>query len=131
MRRFDLPTTNSTRLADALPLRCLMTDAATGEWLDFGVPLAQVQARRLDEVQPALRQAQALVEQHGWWAAGFLCYEAAPAFDAALVVREREAGDELPLVWFGLFEAPERVKDKSKAESKPESTPQRRERTRR
>ena len=52
---------------------------------------------------------------------GLPVYEAAPAFDAALVVRERHAGDELPLVWFGLFEAPERVKDKSKAESKPQT----------
>lgn len=37
-------------------------------------------------------------------AVGFLSYEAAPAFDSALTVRERTA---LPLAWFGIFEAPE------------------------
>lgn len=41
----------------------------------------------------------------GLFAAGFVAYEAAPAFDAALRVRE-EGPDEnarLPLAWFGLF----------------------------
>jgi len=36
----------------------------------------------------------------GAWAAGFVTYEAAPAFDSALVTR---APGKLPLLWFGLY----------------------------
>ena len=40
----------------------------------------------------------------GKYAAGFLAYEAAPAFDAAL--RTHPPGD-FPLAWFGIYDAPE------------------------
>src|SRR5690606_9592061 len=46
------------------------------------------------------------VEDHvalGGWAAGFLAYEASPAFDPAMVVRN---GGPAPLSWFGLFDQP-------------------------
>jgi para-aminobenzoate synthetase/4-amino-4-deoxychorismate lyase len=36
------------------------------------------------------------------WAAGFISYEAAAGFDAAMVSKDAAAG--IPLVWFGLFE---------------------------
>jgi len=52
---------------------------------------------------PALREIERLVEENGWVAAGFLSYEAAPAFDSALTVRP--AGD-FPLLWFGLYSEP-------------------------
>lgn len=69
-----------------------------------------VVARRLDDVIPALeRVARASVD--GLWAAGYVGYEAAPAFDPTLTVRMREEGDpfeHLPLVWFGLFDRRER-----------------------
>lgn len=55
-------------------------------------------------VLPALRRVETLVEQRGWYAAGFISYEAAPAFDAALRVRPP---GELPLLWFGLYARPE------------------------
>lgn len=54
-------------------------------------------AAAIDEVERAARS--------GLWAIGFIAYEAAPAFDGNLRVRDRHdfhAG--LPLVWFGLFE---------------------------
>ncbi len=59
-----------------------------------------------DEVMDCLRRVETLVESRGLYAAGFLSYEAAPAFDRALVVRE-SAG--FPLVWFGLFERVEQI----------------------
>jgi para-aminobenzoate synthetase/4-amino-4-deoxychorismate lyase len=40
----------------------------------------------------------------GLYAVGFVAYEAAPAFDRALVVKQHSTG--LPLLWFGLFERP-------------------------
>ena len=70
-----------------------------------------VVARRLDDVIPALRRVADLTRR-GMWAGGFVSYEAAPAFDAALVVRERLLNDpfrSLPLVWFGVFSRREPV----------------------
>ncbi len=57
----------------------------------------------LEDVRPALREVAAAAEA-GQWAAGFLAYEAAPAFDPAFAVH---APGTLPLLWFGLYDAPE------------------------
>ncbi|WP_326836400.1 aminodeoxychorismate synthase component I [Amycolatopsis rhabdoformis] len=43
----------------------------------------------------------------GWWAFGFVSYEAAAGLDPALAVHEPVAG--LPAAWFGLVARPERV----------------------
>ena len=64
----------------------LLRDAPPGRpprWLDFGAPLRLLEAWRLEEVVEQLREVEAAVEA-GAWAAGFLAYEAAPAFDPAL-----------------------------------------------
>ena len=86
---------------------CLIQEGATGRWLDFGGPRALVVARALDEVRPTLARVAAAVEG-GRWAAGFLSYEAAPAFDSALVAH---APDGFPLLWFALYDAPPTVRD--------------------
>ena len=65
-----------------------------------------VETCRHDEVMDCLRRVEHLVESEGLHAAGFVSYEAAPAFDRALTVREA-AG--FPLVWFGLFPAVEMI----------------------
>jgi para-aminobenzoate synthetase/4-amino-4-deoxychorismate lyase len=59
-------------------------------------------AFRQAEVVPALQQVQTAVKG-GLYAAGFVAYEAAPAFDAAMTVPN---ASPLPLVWFGLYERP-------------------------
>jgi para-aminobenzoate synthetase/4-amino-4-deoxychorismate lyase len=74
-----------------------------GSPLCFENPTEIIVARTLAEVRPALRRVQAATEA-GFWAAGYVAYEAAPAFDPALCVHA-ESGD-LPLLWFGIFEAP-------------------------
>jgi para-aminobenzoate synthetase / 4-amino-4-deoxychorismate lyase len=56
------------------------------------------------EVLGQLGAVERLVNEERRWAAGFMTYEAAPAFDPALKVR---AGGTLPLVWFGIFDAPQ------------------------
>ena len=56
----------------------------------------------VEEVLPALRRIQQAVDG-GLYAAGFIAYEAAPAFDSNMAVPPRS---ELPLVWFGLYRAP-------------------------
>jgi para-aminobenzoate synthetase/4-amino-4-deoxychorismate lyase len=70
--------------------------------LAFSDPTLILAATRPDEVQSCLQRVAEKVAQ-GFYAAGFLTYEAAPAFDAAL--RAHPAGD-LPLAWFGLYRAP-------------------------
>jgi para-aminobenzoate synthetase / 4-amino-4-deoxychorismate lyase len=60
----------------------------------------EVRAERVEEVIPALRAVEEAVAQ-GKYAAGFVAYEAAPAFEKAMAVRSSAPG--LPLVWFGVF----------------------------
>jgi len=83
------------------PYTALLFDPDTGNWRAYRAPLSVVVARRGDEVLPALRSIERAVERQGLHAAGFVSYEAAPAFDPALSVA---AADDFPLLWFGLFE---------------------------
>ncbi len=62
-------------------------------------------ARRLDEVVPVIAAAER-ASQEGYWAAGFVSYEAAPALNAILPVRAATLHDpmrELPLAYFQTF----------------------------
>lgn len=83
-----------------------LRDAHTGRWLAFARPHKVISAYRLTEVRDCLREVEYLVAHHGWAAAGFLAYEAAPAFDRALRVRPDRG---FPLLWFGLFPLPRPV----------------------
>ena len=69
----------------------------------FRNPVQIIRAERIDDVIPALRSVQKAVDE-GWHAAGFLSYEAAPAFDPAYRVIK---GHKMPLLWFGIFGEPE------------------------
>jgi para-aminobenzoate synthetase/4-amino-4-deoxychorismate lyase len=60
-----------------------------------------VRADALGEVLPALRAVEEAVAG-GAYAAGFVPYEAAPAFDPALATRPPDP--RLPLLWFALFD---------------------------
>lgn len=73
--------------------------------LVFRSPHLIVSATRLEDVAPCLEFVATAVED-GLYAAGFVSYEAAGAFDPALVTR---AASALPLVWFGLYDEPETV----------------------
>lgn len=74
-------------------------------WLHFARPLVVLQAQTPDDVRPALAEIERQVEGSGRFAAGFLSYEAAPAFDPAHAVRPALA-DGFPLLWFGIYPAP-------------------------
>ena len=65
----------------------------------FGRPSQILVANAFEEVRPLLDAVQAAAAQ-GLWCVGYLSYEAAPAFDAALTVHA--AGG--PLAWFALYE---------------------------
>ena len=71
-----------------------------GRWLHFSHPEKVLRAERVEDVLPMLAEADA----SGCFVAGFLSYEASPAFDSALTVRE---SDDFPLLCLGLFPAPE------------------------
>lgn len=80
-------------------------------WLHFADPDQLISAERLDEVLPALQRIERLVQLHGWHAAGFISYEAASAFDAALHTRSSVAPESsrrpaFPFLWFGLYPPP-------------------------
>lgn len=83
--------------------RVILRDGRSGSWLLFDTPRRLLVARQLDEVLPRLRELATAVEQDGLYAAGFISYEAAPAFDSRLSVKTDAA---FPLLWFGLFQCP-------------------------
>ncbi len=60
-----------------------------------------IEARTMDAVVPALAEVE-MAAAEGYHAAGYVGYEAAPAFDGALATRRPPHG--LPLLWFGIFE---------------------------
>lgn len=82
-------------------------DRHSGHRYGFGGLREVVEAPSLDQVIPAFEHIQMEVGA-GRWAAGFVAYEAAPAFDDVLAVRptgSEESGDpEIPLLWFALYD---------------------------
>jgi para-aminobenzoate synthetase/4-amino-4-deoxychorismate lyase len=92
-------------MSQSLP-HVVLYDSAAGTWEQFVEPREVIQTEHCDKVMECLRRVEREVESRGLYAAGFLSYEAAPAFDRALLVRE-SAG--FPLLWFGLFEKVESV----------------------
>ncbi len=82
----------------------LIRDAAAGRWLLFRNPEAVIAAYGLADVLPALEEVERQVTRKRLYAAGFLSYEAAPAFDPAMrtpdPLTERSG---FPLLWFGLY----------------------------
>ena len=81
----------------------VLRDAASGRWLRFQDPVEILSADRAEDVLPRLRAVEQAVDNRGLHAAGWISYEAAPAFDSALAVRP---SGPLPLLWFGLYEKP-------------------------
>lgn len=79
-------------------------DRRNGHRYGFGGASEVVQARLIDDVVPAFARVEAGVAK-GKWAAGFVSYEAAPAFDQVLSVRlDGKEGEALPLLWFALYD---------------------------
>ena len=78
-------------------------DLGHGGRAHFTRPVEIITAHTTDEVRPALARVERAASR-GLHAAGFVAYEAAPAFDRALKTMPGVPG--LPLVWFGVFEGP-------------------------
>jgi para-aminobenzoate synthetase / 4-amino-4-deoxychorismate lyase len=82
----------------------VLQDNNQAQWLCFNNPVTIIETFQLADVARQLKVIEEAVERRGLYAAGFLCYEAAPAFDPALRVVLPAA---LPLLWFGLYRQPE------------------------
>ena len=81
----------------------LLQSSHAGGWLRFRNPLEIITTTDPALVCPLLNQIEQSVTRHGLYAAGFLTYEAAPAFDPAFQVHPPSI---LPLLWFGLYQPP-------------------------
>jgi len=77
-----------------------------GRWLGFREPLETFAVHRIEDVIPTLEEIERQVNLHDLYAVGYISYEASPAFDSALRVRD---SGPTPLVWFGLFNEPEEI----------------------
>ncbi len=77
------------------------------KWLHFSGPVEILTASSLEEVCPLVDRVEKKVEQEGFCAAGWISYEAAPAFDSSLVVNTDTSG--FPLLCFGIFPSPQPV----------------------
>jgi len=71
-------------------------------WWAFERVHTTIQAQSATEVLSVLEAAEESTKKGGW-AVGFCCYEAAEAFDPALVTKE---ATQLPLAWFALCDPP-------------------------
>jgi len=86
--------------------RVILYDRFSQGWLEFSQPLKVISAQATSEVLAALRTVENEVER-GHWAAGWVTYEAGPAFDPALVTHDDPSG--LPLLWFGIYQEPKPI----------------------
>jgi para-aminobenzoate synthetase/4-amino-4-deoxychorismate lyase len=82
-------------------LRCRFDDLAAGRAFRLAGLGGQLRTDSAGEVPDLVEEVERATGR-GWHAAGFVAYEAAPAFDAALQVRAREQSS-IPLACFGLF----------------------------
>ncbi len=89
-----------------MPELAVLYDPQAGNWLRFSDPLEEIEIHAPDKVLSALEYIEKRVEKDGLFAAGFVSYEAASAFDEAL---QTHAPGEFPLLRFGLFAAAERI----------------------
>jgi len=84
-------------------LDVIIHDASTDQWLEFTNPLQVFEIFDIKELIPALEEVDSQVNQCNRFAAGFLSYEAAPAFDPVLKTHNLQ---DFPLMCFGVFDRP-------------------------
>ncbi len=70
-------------------------------WLLFRDPVDVISSGNVEHVTAILDQTEHQVEQYQRFAAGFICYEASPAFDRHFPVRRTR---EIPKIWFGIYD---------------------------
>jgi para-aminobenzoate synthetase/4-amino-4-deoxychorismate lyase len=86
-------------------LETLKYDTANRQSLLFRDPVAIIKTRRLHQVESMLAAVDDFVEQ-GYYAAGFITFEAGFAFIPRLKKLLKDYKSNLPLVWLGIFKQP-------------------------
>lgn len=81
----------------------LLFESNSKSWLAFENPVEIVVAKDIGDIFSSLRHIQTRVESDQLWAAGFLSYEASPAFDRRLTAH---SDSDFPKLWFGLYRGP-------------------------
>lgn len=71
----------------------------------FKNPVQVITTEKLEDVLSCLQLVEDAV-QKGYYAAGFISYESAPAFEPAFSVK---TGGSMPLLWFGIFNEPDHI----------------------
>ncbi len=87
--------------------QAVIHDPQSGHWLQFTRPRIVLQAETLSDVMPLLTEMERLIRRDGLYAAGWISYEASPAFDPALCTHPPTS---FPLACFGLFSPPTLLK---------------------
>ncbi|MEJ2472201.1 MAG: aminodeoxychorismate synthase component I [Desulfuromonadales bacterium] len=83
-----------------MPAEAILFDPQSGRWLRFHNLVEEIEVHDRDRILPTLDALEQRVEKAKIYAAGFVSYEAAAAFDEALQTRPK---DDFPLLRFGLF----------------------------
>ncbi|MBM7691036.1 para-aminobenzoate synthetase/4-amino-4-deoxychorismate lyase [Peribacillus deserti] len=73
--------------------------------LAFSSPIEIIETNQIEDVIDKLQAVEKYVKE-GKYAAGYVSYEAAPAFESSLRVHPHPS---MPLLWFGIFESPSSV----------------------
>jgi para-aminobenzoate synthetase / 4-amino-4-deoxychorismate lyase len=88
----------------------ILDDAATGRLCAYGRVLAVIRADTPQEVSPALAAMEA-ARAAGHFVAGYFSYELGYALEPRLQPLLPRRRRQVPLLWFGVFEASERVEE--------------------
>src|SRR3989338_8622467 len=91
--------------SSAATTMAVLYDARHGQWLQFVEPVKIFTANTPDSVESILDMAIAEVKKNHY-AVGYVAYEAAPAFDPALVVKSTKT---FPLAWFAIYPAAQTI----------------------
>ncbi|HEX7720498.1 MAG TPA: chorismate-binding protein, partial [Woeseiaceae bacterium] len=86
--------------------KVVLRDPAAAQWMVFTNPVDVLHTHDINDVVSVIENAEQRVSSENLYVAGFLSYEAAPAFDPAFSTRNP---GPLPLVCLGLFRQPELV----------------------
>ena len=75
-----------------------------GRWLVLGNPVRTIEAWNPEGVTASIDEVERLTRDAGYYAAGFLAYEAGAGFGLPAGRTGRSPDTDLPLAWFALFE---------------------------
>lgn len=86
----------------------LQFDFLNDQSCSFDSPIDVITTNDINEIPALLRKMDQLKNQ-GYYLAGYVSYEAAPAFNPEYQVNDKPS---LPLLWFGVFENPQPIKER-------------------